>query len=67
MTVTTLSPQTSTLSQVMEWAFQNLDSSQGYHVGFDSDGNLVFKVGGNIFVRDLPMTLQASDSPFPLG
>jgi len=67
MISTTLNPKDTTLANAMAWVFYNLDSSQGYHVGFDSDDNLVFQPGGDIYLRDLPMTLQASDSPFPLS
>lgn len=64
---TTLHPATHLLSDVMSWAFQNLDSRVGYHVGVSHDGFLVFVEGGDIYVRDLAPTLQAGEYPFPLS
>ena len=67
MIITDLNPKTHTLAQVMSWAFDNLDKNTGYHVGGTIDGSLVFRTGGTIYIRDLPPTLQASDSAFPLS
>ena len=67
MITTDLNPKTHTLAQVMSWAFDNLDKNAGYHVGVTIDGSLVFRTGGTIYIRDLPPTLQASDSAFPLS
>jgi len=55
------------LSDVMEWAFDNLDKTQGYRVGYDLNDQIIFETGGDVYLRDLAPTLQCGFNPCPLN
>ena len=59
--------ETTKLGDFMEWAFEHLDTKQGYTLGYDADNSLVIKTGGDTYVRDFPMTIQAGPHPMDLG
>ena len=59
--------QDTKLGDFMDWAFDNLDKNQGYSVGYDQNDFLVIVEGGDVFVRDMPMTIQAGPYPMELG
>ena len=55
------------LGDFMAWAFECLDANQGYTLGYDAGDNLVIKKGGDTYIRDFPMTIQAGPHPMDLG
>jgi len=59
--------ETTNLGDFMTWAFDCLDAKQGYTLGYDAEDNLVIKTGGETYVRDFPMTIQAGPHPMELG
>lgn len=66
MLVTKFSPATHSLSDVMDWARSTIGPKQMFRVGFQG-GCLVFDMSApEIRLADLAITLQVSDSPFPL-
>lgn len=66
MITTNLSPATHTLSDVMDWARENIGTRQAFRVGFRGD-YLVFDMSTpEVRLADLAITLQVSDNPFPL-